>query len=101
VIGEEFFLWSRFFLLLVLRKHLDNTKFPGGGNKKNRSLLQVALDKVFSENKIDTVIHCAGLKAVGESVREPVAYYENNFVGSVNLIKAMSGIQCSKEKKYK
>ncbi len=53
---------------------------------------------MFSENKIDTVIHCAGLKAVGESVREPVAYYENNFVGSVNLIKAMSGIQLSKIK---
>jgi len=53
-----------------------------------------ALNKVFSENKIDVVIHCAGLKAVGESVREPVAYYENNFVGSVNLIKAMSANNC-------
>lgn len=55
-----------------------------------------ALNKVFSENKIDTVIHCAGLKAVGESVREPVAYYENNFVGSVNLIKAMSANNCKR-----
>ncbi len=34
------------------------------------------LNKVFSDNKIDTVIHCAGLKAVGESVREPVSYYD-------------------------
>ena len=54
------------------------------------------LNKVFSENKIDTVIHCAGLKAVGESVREPVSYYENNFVGSVNLIKAMSAHNCKR-----
>ena len=52
------------------------------------------LNKVFSENKIDAVIHCAGLKAVGESVREPVSYYENNFVGSVNLIKAMADNNC-------
>ena len=55
---------------------------------------QAELNKVFSENKIDTVIHCAGLKAVGESVREPVSYYENNFVGSINLIKAMSANNC-------
>ena len=34
------------------------------------------LNKVFSDNKIDTVIHCAGLKAVGESVRERVSYYD-------------------------
>jgi hypothetical protein len=34
------------------------------------------------------VIHCAGLKAVGESVREPLAYYENNFLGTLNLLKA-------------
>jgi UDP-glucose 4-epimerase len=53
-----------------------------------------ALDKVFSENKIDSVIHCAGLKAVGESVREPISYYENNFVGALNLIKSMGKNGC-------
>lgn len=79
-------------------KSLDRVKeITGTGITK---LFQVdilnadALNKVFSENKIDTVIHCAGLKAVGESVREPVSYYENNFVGSVNLIKAMSANNC-------
>jgi len=49
-----------------------------------------SLDKVFAEHDIGSVIHCGGLKAVGESVREPISYYETNFVGSLNLIKAMS-----------
>lgn len=37
-----------------------------------------ALRKIFSENSIDAVIHFAGYKAVGESVREPLKYYDNN-----------------------
>ena len=37
-----------------------------------------AMRKIFTENKIDGIIHFAGLKAVGESVRIPVAYYRNN-----------------------
>ena len=46
-------------------------------------------DKIFSENKIDAVIHFAALKAVGESVAMPLKYYENNLVGTINLIKIM------------
>ena len=46
-------------------------------------------EKVFKENKIDSVIHFAGLKAVGESVEKPLDYYENNIGGTVNLLKAM------------
>lgn len=38
------------------------------------------LEQVFGENKIDTVIHFAGLKAVGESVQKPPLYYQNNLV---------------------
>ena len=40
-----------------------------------------ALEKIFEENKIDAVIHFAGLKAVGESVQKPVEYYHNNITG--------------------
>lgn len=47
------------------------------------------LDKVFSENKIDAVVHFAGLKAVGESVREPLMYYTNNITGTLNLLEVM------------
>ena len=46
-------------------------------------------EKVFKENKIDAVIHFAGLKAVGESVAKPLMYYENNLFSSINLIKLM------------
>jgi UDP-glucose 4-epimerase len=38
----------------------------------------------------DAVIHFAGFKAVGESVAEPLAYYDNNFVASVVLLQAMA-----------
>ena len=48
-----------------------------------------ALDRIFAENKIDSVIHFAGLKAVGESVAKPVEYYDNNICGTLTLIEAM------------
>lgn len=50
---------------------------------------KAGLDKIFSENKYDLVIHFAGLKAVGESVEKPLKYYENNVGGTVNLLEAM------------
>lgn len=49
-----------------------------------------ATDKVFDENKIDAVIHFAGLKAVGESVAQPLRYYHNNITGTLNLCNIMS-----------
>ena len=50
---------------------------------------RAGLDKVFAENKIDAIIHFAGLKAVGESCRKPLEYYENNVGGTVTLCEAM------------
>ncbi len=47
------------------------------------------LNQVFSENKIDSVIHFAGLKAVGESVAKPLAYYDNNLISTINLLEVM------------
>ncbi len=49
----------------------------------------VVLDTIFSEHDIDSVVHFAGLKAVGESVAKPALYYDNNVVGSLNLMSAM------------
>ena len=50
----------------------------------NADLLdRAAVEKVFEENKIDSVIHFAGLKAVGESVRKPIEYYHNNITGTL------------------
>ena len=49
---------------------------------------------VFKENKVDAVIHFAGLKAVGESVRKPFMYYQNNLVSTLNLIELMEKYGC-------
>ena len=46
-------------------------------------------EKIFEENKIDAVIHFAGLKAVGESVSKPLEYYHNNITGTLNLLRLM------------
>ncbi len=56
----------------------------------------VVLDKIFSENAIEAVIHFAGLKAVGESVEKPLEYYENNIGGTINLLEAMKRRGCKK-----
>jgi UDP-glucose 4-epimerase len=50
---------------------------------------EAAVDAVFAEHAIDAVIHFAGLKAVGESVREPLRYYHNNLTGTLNLLRVM------------
>jgi UDP-glucose 4-epimerase len=55
-----------------------------------------ALDEAFAEFKPEAVIHFAGLKAVGESVEQPLTYYENNVAGSVELLKAMDAHDCKK-----
>jgi UDP-glucose 4-epimerase len=47
------------------------------------------LDRVFSEHSIDAVIHFAGLKSVGDSIKLPLDYYQNNVTGSVTLFQAM------------
>ena len=53
-----------------------------------------AMQKVFSENKIDAVIHFAGLKAVGESVEKPLEYYENNMNATFVLLDVMRKNGC-------
>jgi UDP-glucose 4-epimerase len=50
---------------------------------------RACLDQIFREHRIDAVLHFAGLKAVGESVEKPLAYYDNNVTGSLVLLAAM------------
>ncbi len=52
------------------------------------------LEAVFDNHKIDAVIHFAGLKAVGESVEQPLRYYENNVCGTVQLCEVMAEHGC-------
>lgn len=53
-----------------------------------------AMNKIFDENSIDSVIHFAGLKAVGESVEKPIEYYHNNITGSLVLFDVMRKHNC-------
>ncbi len=48
-----------------------------------------ALSNIFREGNFDCVLHFAGLKAVAESIAEPIMYYENNIGGTLNLLKCM------------
>jgi UDP-glucose 4-epimerase len=48
-----------------------------------------ALDRIFGRQRFDAVVHFAGLKAVGESVAQPLRYYDNNVAGTVTLCEAM------------
>ena len=55
------------------------------GDIRDRALL----DKIFQQHPITAVVHFAGLKAVGESVAQPLRYYDNNVNGSITLFEAM------------
>src|SRR5579862_6686214 len=55
------------------------------GDLRNRT----DLDRVFAENKVDVVMHFAAYIAVGESVREPAKYWDNNLAGVLTLLDAM------------
>ena len=55
-----------------------------------------ALRKIFKENNIEAVIHFAGLKAVGESVREPIMYYDNNLISTIALLEVMNEFSVKK-----
>jgi UDP-glucose 4-epimerase len=48
-----------------------------------------AFHRIFTQHDIYAVIHMAGLKAVGESVKEPLAYFDNNIIGTIVLLQAM------------
>ncbi len=55
---------------------------------------KAGMDKIFQENTIEAVIHFAGLKAVGESCRKPIEYYENNIGGTLVLCDVMRRNGC-------
>jgi UDP-glucose 4-epimerase len=59
-------------------------------------LNKTLLESVFKKHNISGVIHFAGLKAVGESTREPLKYYQNNIVSTLNLLELMKKYNCCK-----
>ena len=63
---------------------------------ENDLLDREAVEKIFTENKIDAVIHFAGFKAVGESVAKPIEYYHNNIGSTLVLCDVMRKYGCKK-----
>ena len=61
---------------------------------KTNLLDKNALDEAFAKHSFFAVIHCAGLKAVGESVDIPLTYYHNNVTGTINLLQCMEKHNC-------
>ena len=57
---------------------------------------QAGMDRIFDQHPIDAVIHFAGLKAVGESVSQPLRYYHNNITGTLNLLETMQKHGCKR-----
>jgi UDP-glucose 4-epimerase len=89
--GRKFVLFDNFFnssprITEPLTKILGLEPQIVEGDIRDRSLLE----QVLQQYSIDWVIHCAGLKAVGESVTEPLRYFENNVVGTIRLLEAMT-----------
>ncbi len=54
------------------------------------------LEQIFQKNQIDCVIHFAGLKEIGESLTEPLRYFNNNIAGTINLLLTMQKYNCKK-----
>ena len=69
----------------------QDIKFEEGDIRDKNSL-----EQVFKKYKIDSVIHFAGLKAVGESVEKPLKYYDNNINGTLVLLEVMKEFACKK-----
>lgn len=70
--------------------HKDFTFYEGDVCDKS------VLEKIFNEHSIDAVIHFAGYKAVGESVKNPLMYYQNNIGSTLSLLEVMKNHNCKK-----
>ena len=60
-----------------------------------RKDLREDLETIFEKHKVDIVIHFAGLKSVNNSIMDPLEYYSNNLVGTINLLKTMNKFNCN------
>jgi nucleoside-diphosphate-sugar epimerase len=66
-----------------------NNQPPPTKTRELDLLDRAGVEKLFEEFQFDACIHFAGLKAVGESVAQPMRYYHNNIVGTLNLLETM------------
>ncbi len=78
----------------INNQFLENIKFIECDIRNKKHLNQIFLSSSNSGNPIEAVIHFAGLKAVGESVKNPLFYWEINVGGSINLFRIMDDFDC-------
>jgi UDP-glucose 4-epimerase len=90
------------FEVIIINRGIDPKKLAEIETLTNKKPLfydfdlqdKTKLDQVFHDNKIDAVIHLASLKAVGESVENPLTYYQNNLISTMNLLEVMIKHNC-------
>lgn len=95
--GEEIVVVDNYFN--AKPRVLDAIKSITGGSFKfyeNDVCDKAAMQRIFAENEIESVIHFAGYKAVAESVMKPLMYYENNVHGTCVLLEAMREAGCKR-----
>ena len=95
--GHEFVLFDNFSnsspsVSLPLQQIMGNAPTLLEGDIRDRDMLE----RVIQQHAVTWVIHCAGLKAVGESVSEPLRYFENNVLGTIRLLEAMTSCGVNK-----
>ena len=95
--GREFVLFDNFSnsspsVSLPLQQIMGNAPRLIEGDIRDRDMLE----RVIQQHAVTWVIHCAGLKAVGESVSEPLRYFENNVLGTIRLLEAMTSCGVNK-----
>lgn len=72
-----------------INSNLNYKKLLPKATVYKKSINYINLSKIFKDHKINAIIHLASLKAVGQSVLNPLEYFENNILSSIDLLKAM------------
>lgn len=85
--------------IMVFTKIMEITKITDKSRLKYCSIdirNRMQMENLFKNNPIDAVIHFASLKAVGESIKNPLEYYDNNVAGTITLLQVMAKHNCKK-----
>ncbi len=79
----------------IFSNYSNNFEFIRGDLRNATLVNELFKDSSLTKSKqITSVIHCAGLKSIPESIKNPIQYWENNVIGSINLFNAMKVFEC-------
>ena len=81
---------------LTKPEYSNNLSLISGDLRDQELLNRIFFDAENTGNRIDAVIHLAGLKAVAESIRDPLGYWDSNLCGALSLLKVMEAYNCMK-----